>query len=77
MPTHSMPLTFAASAHSPLRMCISAWLMPNALISMTTWPASGSGSGSSVYTRLSGPPNFSRTIARMVSPPVDDVGPVS
>ena len=34
-----MPLTSAASAHSPRRMCISAWLMPNALISMTTWPA--------------------------------------
>src|ERR1700730_18649746 len=29
-PTHSMPLTSAAAAHSPLRMCISAWLMPNA-----------------------------------------------
>src|SRR5580693_9183483 len=34
-PTHSMPLTFAASAHSPRRMCISAWLIPNALISKT------------------------------------------
>jgi hypothetical protein len=32
-PTHSMPLTSAISAHSPLRMCISAWLIPNAL----TW----------------------------------------
>jgi hypothetical protein len=35
-PTHSMPITFAASAHSPRRMCISAWLRPNALTSMTT-----------------------------------------
>ena len=40
-----MPLTVAASAHSPRRMCISAWLIPNALISMTTCPALGSGSG--------------------------------
>src|SRR5215510_15624195 len=64
-PTHSMPLTFAASAHSPRRMCSSAWLRPNALISMTTWPTLGSGCGMSLYTRLSRPPNFSRTIARM------------
>src|SRR5262245_9899787 len=64
-PTHSMPITFAASAHSPRRMCISAWLMPNALTSMTTCPAIGSGSGISWYTRLSSPPNFSSTIARI------------
>src|SRR5262245_1835615 len=64
-PTHSMPITFAASAHSPRRMCSSAWLMPNALMSMTTWPAMGSGSGMSSYTRLSSPPNFSSTIARI------------
>jgi len=38
-PTHSMPMTFAASAHSPRRICISAWLMPNVLIAMTTSPA--------------------------------------
>src|SRR4051795_473550 len=44
-PTHSMPLTSAASAHSPLRMCISAWFTPNALTWMTTWPGFGSGSG--------------------------------
>jgi hypothetical protein len=47
-PTHSIPLTGAASAHSPRRMCISAWLIPNALIWMTTWPAFGSGSGMSL-----------------------------
>src|SRR5215813_573149 len=64
-PTHSMPITFAASAHSPRRMCISAWLRPNALISMTTWPALGSGSGISLYTRLSSPPNCSMTMARI------------
>src|SRR5262244_2415874 len=40
-----MPITFAASAHSLRRMCMSAWLMPNALISLATWPALGSGSG--------------------------------
>src|SRR5262245_1148085 len=62
-----MPITFAASAHSPRRMCSSAWLMPNALISMTTWPASGSGSGMSLYTRLSSPPNFSKTMARIAA----------
>src|SRR5262249_37498412 len=73
-PTHSMPLTFAASAHSPRRMCSSAWLRPNALISMTTWPSSGSGSGISLYTRLSRPPNFSRTIARMAFPQVLSTG---
>src|ERR1700722_3848460 len=65
MPTHSMPLTGAASAHSPRRICSSAWLMPNALTAMTTWPALGSGFGISLYTRLSRPPNFSKTIARM------------
>src|SRR5690242_9072548 len=67
-PTHSMPLTSAASAHSPLRICISAWFTPNALTWMTTWPGFGSGSGSSLMTRLSGPPNFSMTIARMENP---------
>src|SRR5262245_8087468 len=71
-PTHSMPITFAASAHSPRRMCISAWLMPNALISMTTCPALGSGSGMSLYTRLSSPPNFSKTMARIAVLPVLD-----
>src|SRR5262249_22952350 len=35
-PTHSMPLTGAASAHSPRRICTSAWLIPKALIWMTT-----------------------------------------
>src|ERR1700733_8810304 len=69
MPTHSMPLTSAASAHSPRRMCNSAWLMPNPRTLMTTSPSLGSGLGMSVYTRLSSPPNFSSTIARMVSPP--------
>src|SRR6476660_2553411 len=39
--------------------------MPNAFTLMTTCPALGSGSGISLMTRLSRPPNFSRTIARM------------
>src|SRR5215475_163633 len=34
-------------------------------ILITTWPARGSGSGRSAWTRLSRPPNFSKTIARM------------
>src|ERR1700730_8962770 len=66
-PTHSMPLTSAASAYSPLRMCISAWFIPNALTSMTTWPGFGAGSGSSLITKFSGPPNFCMTIARMTN----------
>ncbi len=56
MPTHSMPLTGAASAHSPRRMCISAWLMPNALISMTTHAGLRLGlRACSLKTRLSEP----------------------
>ena len=47
-PTHSMPLTSAASAHFARRMCISAWLIPNALIWMTTCTGFGSGSGMSL-----------------------------
>ena len=69
MPTHSMPLTSAASAHSPRRMCSSAWLIPNPFTSITTSPSLGNGLGMSVYTRLSSPPNLSRMIARMLSPP--------
>src|SRR5215813_235434 len=39
---------------------------------MTTCPACGSGSGSSLMTRLSRPPNFSRTIARIKPLPESD-----
>src|SRR4051812_252073 len=67
-PTHSMPLTSAISAHSPLRMCNSAWLRPNALTSITAWPSFGSGSGISRMTRTSGPPNSVLRIARMGCP---------
>src|ERR1700744_3104763 len=63
MPTHSIPLTGAASAHSPRLMCISAWLIPNALIRMTPMPSFGSGFGMSLYTSASRPPNPSSTIA--------------
>jgi hypothetical protein len=66
MPTHSIPLMGTHSAHSPLRMCISAWLTPNALIRITTSPCFGSGVGTSLMTRDSGPPNFSITIAFIV-----------
>src|SRR5947207_8496575 len=46
--------------------------MPNAFTWMTTFPAFGSGSGISFMTRLSRPPNFSRTIARIRSLPESD-----
>src|SRR6516165_7329385 len=65
MPTHSIPLTGAASAHSPLRMCISAWLIPNAFTSITAYPGLGSGSAISLITKCSTPPNPSMTIARI------------
>src|SRR5262245_44452115 len=65
MPTHSMPLTSAISAHSPLRMCSSAWLRPNALTWITAWPAFGSGCGISRMTSTSGPPNPVLRIARI------------
>src|SRR5262249_49088096 len=70
-PTHSMPLTSAISAHSPLRMCSSAWLRPNAFTSITAWPAFGSGSGTSRMTSTSGPPNPVLRIARMSNPPLE------
>src|SRR4029077_3308608 len=60
-----MPLTSAISAHSPLRIWSSAWLRPNALTSITAWPALGSGSGISRMTSTSGPPNPVLRIARM------------
>src|SRR6266550_993750 len=46
--------------------------MPNAFTWMTTCPAFGSGCGISFMTRLSRPPNFSRTIARIRSLPGSD-----
>src|SRR5262245_52841675 len=66
-PTHSMPLTSAISAHSPLRICSSAWLRPNALTWITAWPAFGSGSGISRMTSTSGPPKPVLRIARMIT----------
>src|SRR5262249_16600416 len=50
-PTHSMPITVAASAHSLRRMCKFGMVVPNALFWTTTCPASGSGSGISLQTR--------------------------
>src|SRR2546430_17151589 len=46
--------------------------MPNAFTWMTTCPAFGSGSGIYFMTRLSRPPTFSRTIARIRSLPGSD-----
>src|SRR5262249_46594597 len=69
-----MPLTSAISAHSPLRMCSSAWLRPNALTSITAWPAFGSGSGISRISSTSGPPNCFLRIARMRVPPTAVIG---
>src|SRR5262249_11599597 len=59
----------AISAPSPLRMCTSAWLRPNALTWTTVWPALGSGSGISRISSTSGPPNCFLSIARMSLPP--------
>src|SRR5262249_21805725 len=59
----------AISAPSPLRMCTSAWLRPNALTWTTVWPALGSGSGISRISSTSGPPNCFLSIARMSKPP--------
>src|SRR5258708_4385652 len=42
-PTHSIPVTVAASAHSPFRIWVSAWLIPNAFTSISTEPGSGTG----------------------------------
>src|SRR5262249_40691063 len=69
-PTHSMPLTSAISAHSPFRMCNSAWFRPNALTSITACPSFGSGSEISRMTSTSGPPNPVLRIARMAHSPV-------
>src|SRR5882724_11097727 len=46
--------------------------MPNAFTWITTSPSFGPGSGISLMTRLSRPPNFSRTIARIRSLPGGD-----
>ena len=47
VPTASIPLTGVDSGHSPLRMCVSAWLTPNASTRIRTSPSPGIGSGSS------------------------------
>ena len=71
VPTASMPLIGVASGHSPLRMCVSAWLTPNALTRISTSPSPGTGSGTSWICRTSGPPGLVMTIARILasSPP--------
>src|SRR5689334_4309315 len=71
VPTASMPLIGVASGHSPLRMCVSAWLTPNALTRISTSPSPGTGSATSWICSTSGPPGLVITIARILpsSPP--------
>ena len=68
VPTASIPLIGVASGHSPLRMCVSAWLTPNALTRIRTSPSPGTGSGTCWIWRTSGPPGLVMTIARIVLP---------
>src|SRR5260221_9657533 len=49
-------------------MWVSAWFTPNALTSITIWPGLGSGSGTSLMTRFSGPPYSLIAIAFIASP---------
>src|SRR5215469_167323 len=67
-PTHSMPLTNAASAQSPFLIWVSALFMPNALTSISTEPGCGTGSGNFSMTRLSTPPKPLMMIARIRNP---------
>jgi hypothetical protein len=50
------PHTLATSPKAPPRMYASAWFSPNALTAISTSPAAGTGSGSSVTVSTSGPP---------------------
>ena len=68
VPTASIPLTGVASGHSPLRMCVSAWLTPKARTRIRTSPSPGTGSGTSWICSTSGPPGLVMTIARIVFP---------
>ena len=63
VPTASIPLIGVASGHSPLRMCISAWLTPNALTRISTSFSPATGSATSWIWRTSGPPGLVMTIA--------------
>src|SRR5215472_7514175 len=63
VPAHSMPVTLATSPKFPLRMYASAWFSPNASTAMSTSPAAGIGSGSSVTVSTSGPPKVLMVIA--------------
>src|SRR5438874_2486703 len=64
-PTHSIPLTRTTSPHVPLRMYVSARLMPKALTLTRTSPSPGSGTGISLIANFSGPPYSSNNIARI------------
>ena len=67
VPTASIPLTGVASGHSPLRMWVSAWLMPNALTPIRTSSSAGTGIRQTPrICRTSGPPGSVMTIARIV-----------
>jgi hypothetical protein len=66
IPTHSMPIIGIDSAHSPRRMCISAWLRPKALTWIKAVPAVGMGMGWSSMERVEGGPNELSRIAFIV-----------
>src|SRR6516164_3694098 len=72
VPAHSMPVTSATSPKTPLRMYPSAWFSPNARTRISTSPAAGTGSGSSVTARTSGPPGSVMTMAFMTDPFLSD-----
>ncbi len=67
VPTASIPLTGVASGHSPLRMCVSAWLTPNAITLIRTSPSAATGSGTSWICKTSGPPGSVMTNARIAA----------